>query len=79
VPVALAQFASDTILIRRLAKEAHRDIVAWNTHNVGSHWAAHSATRPRLMGAMVPPRRDGRENPARVTTPGHRVVVSRRR
>jgi len=43
VPVALAGFANDTVSIRRLAAEVHRNIVAWNAYNVGSHWAAHSA------------------------------------
>jgi pimeloyl-ACP methyl ester carboxylesterase len=43
VPVALAQFANDTVSIRRLAERFHRRITAWNTYEVGSHWAAHSA------------------------------------
>jgi pimeloyl-ACP methyl ester carboxylesterase len=43
VPVALAGFANDTVSIRRLAAEVHRNIVAWNSYSVGSHWAAHSA------------------------------------
>jgi pimeloyl-ACP methyl ester carboxylesterase len=43
VPVALAQFASDTVSIRRLAEQTHRNLVAWSTYGTGSHWAAHSA------------------------------------
>jgi pimeloyl-ACP methyl ester carboxylesterase len=43
VPVALAGFANDTVSIRRLAAEVHRNIVAWNAYGNGSHWAAHSA------------------------------------
>ena len=43
VPVALAQFAFDTVSIRRLAEQTHRNIVSWNAYDVGSHWAAHSA------------------------------------
>lgn len=43
VPVALARFANDTVSIRRLAGEAHRNLVAWNAYETGSHWAAHSA------------------------------------
>jgi pimeloyl-ACP methyl ester carboxylesterase len=55
VPIALAQFASDTVSLRRLAEEAHRNIVAWNTYDVGSHWAAHSAPEVwvRDVGAFV--------------------------
>jgi hypothetical protein len=41
--VALAGFANDTVSIRRLAAEVHRNIVAWNTYSTGSHWAAHRA------------------------------------
>ncbi len=42
-PVALAQFANDTVSIRRLAAETHRNLLAWNAYATGSHWAAHSA------------------------------------
>jgi pimeloyl-ACP methyl ester carboxylesterase len=51
VPVALAGFANDTVSVRRLAAEMHRNIVAWNTYDVGSHWAAHSA--PEIWVADV--------------------------
>jgi hypothetical protein len=43
VPVALANFANDTVSIRRLAEETHRNLVALNVHGNGKHWAAHGA------------------------------------
>jgi pimeloyl-ACP methyl ester carboxylesterase len=51
VPVALAQFANDTISIRRLAERLHQRIVSWNRYATGSHWAAHS--EPDLYVADV--------------------------
>jgi pimeloyl-ACP methyl ester carboxylesterase len=43
VPVGLAQFANDTVSVRRIAERLHHNIVAWNVYDTGSHWAASSA------------------------------------
>lgn len=41
VPIGLAGFANDFKSIRRFAERDHRNIVQWNTYDVGGHYAAH--------------------------------------
>lgn len=43
-PIGLAGFANDFASIRRFAERDHRNIVSWNTYDVGGHYAAHQAT-----------------------------------
>ena len=43
VPLGLANFANDFGSIRSLAERDHKNIIAWNVFDSGSHFAAHSA------------------------------------
>jgi epoxide hydrolase len=43
VPIGLASFAFDIQAIRKFAERDHRNIVAWNTYDLGGHWATHDA------------------------------------
>ncbi|WP_219419281.1 epoxide hydrolase family protein [Pseudonocardia nigra] len=47
-PTALAMFANDFHAIRPFAERDHKNIVSWNSYDVGGHYAAHEAP-----GALV--------------------------
>jgi epoxide hydrolase len=49
VPIGLAGFANDFKSIRRFAARDHRNIVQWNTYDVGGHYAAHEV--PEVFAA----------------------------
>jgi len=51
VPIGLAGFADDFKSIRRFAERDHRNIVQWNTYDVGGHYAAHEV--PDVYAADV--------------------------
>ena len=51
VPIGLASFANDFKSIRRFAERDHRNIVQWNTYDVGGHYAAHEV--PDVYAADV--------------------------
>jgi pimeloyl-ACP methyl ester carboxylesterase len=47
VPTALAASTNDFQSIRRFAERDHANIVSWNVHDAGGHYAAHTA--PQLL------------------------------
>lgn len=51
VPIGLAGFANDFKSIRRFATRDHRNIVQWNTYDIGGHYAAHEV--PGVFSADV--------------------------
>ena len=42
-PTGLSSFAFDFKPLRRFAERDHHNIVSWNDHDRGGHWAAHDA------------------------------------
>jgi epoxide hydrolase len=43
VPLGVAQFPGDLASIRAFAEHHHPNIVSWNRHDRGGHYAAHDA------------------------------------
>jgi pimeloyl-ACP methyl ester carboxylesterase len=51
VPIGLASFANDFKSIRRFAERDHKNIMQWNTYDVGGHYTAHEV--PDVYAADV--------------------------